>query len=471
MTGTMVREQWSSRFVFLMAAIGSAVGLGNVWRFPFITGENGGGAFILIYLVTTAAIALPILIAEIMLGRMGGKSPINSLITIVRKHKKSSLWVLMTWGGTLGGFFVLSYYSVIGGWALKYTTLAVSDTFAGIDGDGSGQVFGDFIADGPALIFWHTLFMVINIGIIVGGLRKGIERAVVFLMPLLFLLLVGLVIYAASTPGFTAATDFLFTFDFSKVTPNTFLLAIGQGFFSVSVALGAMMAYGAYLDKDVSIPSSAFIIAIADTGVAILAGLAIFPLVFSFALEPSAGPGLVFVTVPVAFGQMEAGLWVGSMFFLLLSVAAITSAISLLEPAVGYMEEATRYSRRTMALAVGGLCWFVGLASAFSFNDWSAFYPLAMIGLLDGKTVFDVLDFVATSWVQPGVGIMMAVFVGWVLSRETVMEALNMSGAAPVWFGIWYFLVRVVCPLAVLIIFASAVWPGFVTGLLTCGGE
>lgn len=168
---------------------------------------------------------------------------------------------------------------------------------------------------------------------------------------------------------------------------------------------------------------------------------------------------------------MDAGLLVGTMFFLLLSVAAITSAISLLEPAVAYMEEATRYSRRAMALTVGGVCWFVGLASAFSFNDWSAFYPLAMIGLLDGKTVFDVLDFVATSWVQPGVGIMMAVFVGWALSRETVMEALNMKGAAPAWFGVWYFLVRIVCPLAVLVIFASAVWPEFVTNLLTMGGE
>ena len=471
MTGTMVHEQWSSRFVFLMAAIGSAVGLGNVWRFPFITGENGGGAFILIYLVPMAAIALPILMAEIMLGRMGGKSPINSIVAVARQHKKSVLWAVMTWGGTLGGFFVLSYYSVIGGWALKYTGLAVSGTFAGIEGAASEQLFGSFIADPAGLVLWHTLFMAINVGIIVGGLRKGIERAVVFMMPLLFLLLVGLVVYAASTPGFSAAVEFLFTFDFSKVTPNTFLLAIGQGFFSVSVALGAMMAYGAYLDKSVSIPSSAVMIAIADTGVAILAGLAIFPLVFSFALEPSAGPGLVFVTVPVAFGQMEAGLIVGSMFFLLLSVAAITSAISLLEPAVAYMEESTRFSRRSAALTVGGVCWFVGLASAFSFNDWSAFYPLAVLGVLEGKTVFDVLDFVATSWVQPGVGIMMAVFVGWVLSRDTVMEALNMNGAAPAWFGVWYFLVRIVCPLAVLIIFASAVWPDFVTGLLGGMGE
>lgn len=468
---SVAREHWSSRFAFLMAAIGSAVGLGNIWRFPFVTGENGGGAFILIYVFTTTAIALPILIAEIMLGRMGGQSPIHSLMLIARKHKKSALWALMAWGGTLGAFVVLSYYSVIGGWALKYISIAATGGFASLNGTSSGEVFSNFIADPVALIGWHTAFMVINVGIVVWGLHKGIERAVVFLMPLAFVLLVAMVFYAASTPGFDRAVDFLFTFDFSKVTSNTFLTAIGQGFFSVSVALGAMMTYGAYLDEDVSIPKSAAIIAIADTGVAILAGLAIFPLVFSFALEPSAGPGLIFVTVPIAFGQMDAGLLVGTMFFVLLTVAAITSAISLLEPAVAYMEEALTLSRRATALLVGGACWVLGLASAFSFNDWSDFYPVASLGVLVDQTVFDVFDFVVTSWVQPGVGILMAVFAGWILSRSTVIEALNLDNPDALWFRLWYFLVRVVCPIAVLLVFASAVWPDFVASLMPNGSQ
>ncbi|MEQ9144229.1 MAG: sodium-dependent transporter [Parvibaculaceae bacterium] len=466
MAVSVAREHWSSRFAFLMAAIGSAVGLGNIWRFPFVTGENGGGAFILIYLFTTTAIALPILISEIMLGRMGGQSPIHSLMLLTRKHRKSFLWVAMAWGGTLGAFVVLSYYSVIGGWALKYTTLAASGTFAELDGTTSGDVFGGFISDPLALIGWHTLFMGINIGIVIWGLHKGIERAVVFLMPLLFVLLIGMVVYAASTPGFERAVDFLFTFDFSKVTSNTFLTAIGQGFFSVSVALGAMMTYGAYLDEDVNIPRSAVVIALADTGVAILAGLAVFPLVFSFALEPSAGPGLIFVTVPIAFGQMDAGLLVGTMFFVLLSVAAVTSAISLLEPAVAYMEEALTLSRRATALLVGGACWALGIASVLSFNDWSGYYPLASFGVLADKTVFDVFDFVVTSWVQPGVGIAMAVFAGWALSKATVVEGLNVEDANALWFRLWYFLVRVVCPVAVLLVFASAVWPDFVASMM-----
>jgi len=468
---SVAREHWSSRFAFLMAAIGSAVGLGNIWRFPFVTGENGGGAFILIYLITTTCIALPIVIAEIMLGRMGGQSPIGSLMQITRKHKKSVLWVLMAWAGTLGAFVVLSYYSVIGGWALKYTTLAVSGAFSGLGGDASGAIFGAFIGDPLALMGWHTLFMGINVGIVVWGLHKGIERAVVILMPLLFILLIGMVIYAASTPGFDRAVDFLFTFDFSKVTSDTFLKAIGQGFFSVSVALGAMMTYGAYLDEDVSIQQSAIIIVLADTGVAILAGLAVFPLVFSFALEPAAGPGLVFVTVPIAFGQMDAGLWVGTAFFVLLSVAAVTSAISLLEPAVAYMEEALAWSRRSTALLVGGSAWFLGIASVLSFSDWSGFYPLASLGVLVDKTVFDVFDFIVTSWVQPAVGIMMAVFAGWILSRETVMDALNVTNGNAIWFRSWLFLVRVVCPIAVLLVFAGAVWPDFVASMMPNGGE
>jgi len=468
---SVAREHWSSRFAFLMAAIGSAVGLGNIWRFPFVAGENGGGAFILIYVFTTTAIALPILIAEIMLGRMGGQSPIGSVMAVARKHKKSVLWTLMAWGATLGAFVVLSYYSVIGGWALKYTTLAVTGGFSGLDGASSGGVFNNFIADPFALIGWHTAFMAINVGIVVWGLHKGIERAVVFLMPLLFVLLVGMVFYAASTPGFDRAVDFLFTVDFSKVTSNTFLTAIGQGFFSVSVALGAMMTYGAYLDEDVPIPQSAVIIAVADTLVAILAGLAIFPLVFSFALEPSAGPGLIFVTVPIAFGQMDAGLLVGSAFFVLLSVAAVTSAISLLEPAVAYMEEALTWSRRATAFLVGGACWALGLATAFSFNDWSTYYPLASMGVLVDQTIFDVFDFVVTSWVQPGVGIMMAIFAGWVLSQSTVKDALNLENPDALWFRFWYFLLRVVCPIAVLLVFAGAVWPDFVASMMPNGVE
>ncbi|MBV1886478.1 MAG: sodium-dependent transporter [Parvibaculaceae bacterium] len=461
MTATAVQVHWSSRFAFLMAAIGSAVGLGNIWRFPFVAGENGGGAFILIYVATTALIALPILIAEIMMGRMGGQSPVNSIFNLVRTHNKSRFWVLLGIGATLGAFIVLSYYSVIGGWALNYTLTAIGNGFGGLTGADSEALFGQLISDPAALMMWHTLFMGINIVIVMGGLHKGIERAVVFLMPLLFLLLLFMVAYGIGTDGFGEAWTFLFNPDFSKVTAKTFLVAIGQGFFSVSVALGAMMMYGAYLDKNTSIPQSAIIIALADTAVALLAGLAIFPLVFTFDLAPTAGPGLVFVTVPIAFGEMESGYLLGVAFFVLLSVAAITSAISLLTPAVSWAEEKFGRSRRQTALTIGGLAWALGIASVLSFNDWGEFYPLEVFGLFEGKTIFDTFDFSITSFVQPAVGIMMALFVGWSLSRETVLEALNIrtDQEPALWVRIWLILLRYLVPVAIVGVFLLALWP------------
>ena len=461
MAATALQVHWSSRFAFLMAAIGSAVGLGNIWRFPFIAGENGGGAFILIYVATTALIALPILIAEIMMGRMGGQSPVNSIITLVRTHNKSKLWVLLGIGATLGAFIVLSYYSVIGGWALNYTLMAAGSGFEGLTGESSSALFGELTSDPVTLMLWHTLFMGINIVIVMGGLHKGIERAVVFLMPLLFLLLLFMVGYAIGTDGFGKAWTFLFNPDFSKVTAKTFLVAIGQGFFSVSVALGAMMMYGAYLDKNISIPQSAIIIAIADTAVALLAGLAIFPLVFTFDLAPTAGPGLVFVTVPIAFGEMESGYLLGVAFFVLLSVAAITSAISLLVPAVAWAEEKFGTSRRKTALIIGGLAWALGIVSVLSFNDWSEFYPLEVFGLFEGKTIFDTFDFSITSFVQPGVGIMMALFVGWSLSRDVVLDALNIrpDQGRVLWVSLWLILLRYLVPIAIVGVFLLALFP------------
>ncbi|MDF1687006.1 MAG: sodium-dependent transporter [Parvibaculaceae bacterium] len=461
MAATALREHWSSRFAFLMAAIGSAVGLGNIWRFPFIAGENGGGAFVLIYLVTTALIALPILIAEIMVGRMGGQSPVNSIYSLVRTHNKSKLWVWMGIGGTVGAFIVLSYYSVIGGWALNYTTIALGTGFDGLTGESSGALFSGMISAPVSLMLWHTLFMGINIIIVMGGLHKGIERAVVFLMPLLFLLLLFMVSHAIGTEGFSAAWTFLFEPDFSKVTSKTYLVAIGQGFFSVSIALGAMMMYGSYLDKSTSIPQSAVIIAIADTAVALLAGLAIFPLVFTFNLAPAEGPGLVFVTVPIAFGEMENGYLLGVAFFLLLSVAAITSAISLLAPAVAWAEEKYGATRRKIALIIGGSAWILGIASVLSFSDWSEFYPLGFFGLYEGKTIFDTFDFSVTSFVQPMVGIMMALFVGWSLSREVVLDALNITEGENrvLWVSVWLILLRFLVPIAIVGIFVRALWP------------
>lgn len=448
-------RQWSSRFAFLMAAIGSAVGLGNIWRFPYLAGENGGGAFIVIYAITTMGIALPILISEIMLGRMGKQSPINTMRKLIAENKAARFWTLIGWGGTIGAFIVLSYYSVIGGWALKYVELALTGAFAGETNAAAAEHFSAFVADPYSVSLWQTLFLVFTVGIVAAGVTSGIERAVVLLMPLLFLLLIGMAIYAATTPGFGKGMVFMFAFEFDEVTPGTILAAIGQGFFSVSVALGAMMTYGAYLDEDASIGRSAVIIAAADTLVALLAGVAIFPLVFTYGLEPSSGPGLTFITLPIAFGTIGSGILIGAAFFLLLSVAAITSAISLLEPVVAWVEEGVRLPRKWLALIVGAAAWVLGIGTVLSFNAWADFYPLARFGLMADKTVFDVLDFTTSNIVMPTVGLLMSLFAGWVLSGAMVEEALGARGR--LWFRLWRFALRYIAPLGVVSIFVANV--------------
>lgn len=448
-------RQWSSRFAFLMAAIGSAVGLGNIWRFPYLAGENGGGAFIAIYVLTLACMALPILVAEITLGRLGRQSPINTMRRLIMEHRALRFWVLIGWGSTIGAFIVLSYYSVIGGWTLKYMELALTGAFVGDTAASSAEQFGAFVGSPLDAGFWHTVFIGLTILIVAGGVSAGIERSVTILMPLLFALLLGLAIYAVTTPGFGEAMRFMFAFKLEDVTPGTVLAAIGQGFFSVSVALGAMMTYGAYLEQDVSIGRSAVIIAVVDTIVAITAGIAIFPLVFSFGLEPSSGPGLTFITLPIAFGSSGGGVLIGTAFFLLLGVAALTSAISLLEPLVAWAEESFQITRRTLAIMLGFAAWLLGLATVFSFNLWSGFFPLAPLGVMTEKTIFDVFDFSISNIVMPAVGLMMAFFAGWVLSRETIIKALGAERAR--WFSFWRFMLRYVAPLGVVSIFVANV--------------
>ena len=455
MTTPFAPRHWSSRFAFLMAAVGSAVGLGNVWRFPYLAGENGGGAFILIYAATTLAIALPILISEIMLGRMGKQSPINAMKALVRENRAARFWLLIGWGGIVGAFVVLSYYSVIGGWALKYIELAVTGAFAGDTEAAAAEHFAALVSSPGTLILWQTVFLALTIFIVAAGVTGGIERAVVMLMPLLFILLAAMAAYAVTMPGFGEAMRFMFAFDFSEVTPDTVLAAIGQGFFSVSIALGAMMTYGAYLDEDVSIGQSAVFIAVLDTVVALLAGVAIFPLVFSYGLEPSSGPGLTFITLPIAFGTIGSGILIGGAFFVLLSVAAVTSAISLLEPIVAWVEEAVNISRKWLAIIIGALAWVAGLGTVFSFNLWSDFHPLARFGLMENMTLFDVLDFTTANLIMPTVGLMIALFAGWVLSGPQVAEALH-AGDKP-WFRLWRFALRYIAPFGVVSIFVANV--------------
>ncbi|WP_188862652.1 sodium-dependent transporter [Marinobacterium nitratireducens] len=444
------RGFWSSRMAFVLAATGSAVGLGNIWKFPYITGENGGGAFVLVYLLCIAVVGIPIMMAEVMIGRRGGRSPINSMRILAERDRLSSRWKWLAGVGVLASFLILSFYSVIGGWAVSYVGTAASGQLSGQSAEVIGAIFSGLLGDPGKLLIWHSLFMALTMLVVARGLRGGLERAVTILMPALFVLLLLLVGYAMTTGHFGQAASFLFRPDFSSLTTEAVLVALGHAFFTLSLGMGVMMAYGSYLNKNVSIAKTSLLVSLMDTGVALLAGLAIFPIVFANGLEPGAGPGLIFQTLPLAFGQMPLGSLFGTLFFVLLVFAAWTSAISLLEPLVEWLEEQKGMNRLVSTLGAGSLCWLLGIASILSLNEWSGFAPLGMFAAFEGKTVFDLLDYLTANILLPLGGLLVAVFVGWFMARQALENELSLRGP---WFGLWYGVLRYVTPVAVAIVF------------------
>jgi NSS family neurotransmitter:Na+ symporter len=437
---------WSSRIMFILAAAGSAVGLGNIWRFPYIVGENGGGVFVLTYLACIFLIGIPILISEVTLGRAGRQSPINSMRSLAERSNAASSWQVIGWMGALAGFMILSFYAVIAGWAIAYLLEMLGGSFIGADSGYAEDSFSSLTADPWAVGGWHTLFMVVTIFIAARGVSRGLETTVKYLMPMLFILLFALVVWAGLTSGhFLEGLVFMFSFKAQSFSGEAVLMAMGQAFFTLSLGMGAIMAYGAYLPKSASIVGSAVTIALLDTSVALLSGMVIFPIVFANGLESSAGPGLMFITLPLAFGQMTGGQVFGSFFFLLVTFAAITSAISLVEPAIAWLVEKFKVTRVKAAITVGLLAWFIGLGSAFSFNI------MADITLLPGKTFFDTMDYVSNNVMLPIGGVLIAIFTGWFFNREMLSEELG--DLAPWLKSVLMFLVRIVAPVGVLVLF------------------
>lgn len=443
-----LHEQWSSWIIFVLAATGSAVGLGNIWKFPYITGQNGGGAFVLVYLLSVAVVGIPIMMAETMLGRRGRQSPINTLRTLSEDAGAHSAWRYLGWLGVLAGFLILSYYSVIAGWSIAYVLKVAMGSFIGKDVDAVNGIFTDFIASPGQLLFWHTLFVLTTMLIVARGVQGGLEKAVEFLTPGLFLILLVLVGYAMSAGDFARGLRFMFSPDFSRLDGETVLIAMGQAFFSLSLGMGAIMIYGSYLPSHVSIARTSFIIAGADTLVALLAGLAIFPIVFANGLEPGSGPGLIFQTLPIAFGKMPGGSLFGMLFFVLLVFAALSSSISLIEPAVAWLVENHQLSRKRACLWSGIVTWFLGIGTVFSFNIWSdvRFF---------GKTFFDLLDYVTANLMLPLSGLLIAVFAGWIMRRKATEEEMEV-GHGPL-YDVWRFLVCYVSPAAVLLVFLNVI--------------
>jgi NSS family neurotransmitter:Na+ symporter len=408
------------------------VGLGNFWRFPYTAGENGGAVFVLVYLACVFLIAFPILIAELAVGRHARRSAVGSTRKMAFDAGASEMWSIAGWVAMCGGVMILCFYSVVAGWVAAYVFQMATGAFVGASPEAVAGAFGELVSDTPTVIGWHSLFMVVTIGIVSLGVTKGIERAVTILMPLFFLMLVGLVIYAGMTADMGAALAYLFTPDFSEFSGQTLIAALGQAFFSIGVGSAIMITYGSYLKREDNLAQSATIITGADTMVAIIAGLAIFPFVFAFGLDPEAGPGLFFETLPSVFAQMPGGQWVGTAFFVLAFIAALTSSISLLQVIVSFGEEHTDFGRVGSAVFFGAIIFMFGVGAAFSGG------------------FFDVLDKVSGNILLPLGGLLIAVFTGWIVSRQLMLTELDKASAA--FFNYWRFTIRYLAPVAVALI-------------------
>jgi len=451
---TSSHGEWSSRTAFILAAAGSAVGLGNIWKFPYITGENGGGAFVIIYIMCVILIGLPIMLAEVYLGKRGRLNPIASIRYISERENRSKNWQFIGLIGILAGILILSYYSVIAGWTMAYASRTAFGVLNNIDAAGAAIIFENFIADPERLLAWHTIFSIITALVVSRGVKSGLENAVVRLMPALLVLLLALVFYSAIEGDFANGIKFMLYPDFSQVTGKTILIAMGQAFFSLSLGMGALMVYGSYLSSDVSIPQTCVIVASLDTLVALLAGLAIFPIVISSGLEMTQGPGLIFQTLTVAFGAMPGGQLFGTLFFILLIVAAWTSSISLIEPMIIWLIEKYNVTRIQAAIFSATIAWFIGIGTIISFNIGS---DIKIFGL----NIFDFLDYLTSNILLPMGGILITIYVSWLLSKEKVDSELKIKSG--VLKAAWYFSARIIAPIAVILVMLNAIGINFDT--------
>ncbi len=444
MTQAPHRSHWSSRWSFILATAGSAIGLGNIWKFPYMTGVNGGSAFVLVFLLCIAVVGIPLMMCEIMLGRRAQRNPVDGMAALASEAGATTLWRWVGIMGLIAGLLILAFYSVIAGWVLDYVVRAASGAFKGIDGVTAQSQFDAFLAAPLELGLWHSLFIVMTMSVVARGVNSGLEKANNILMPALFAILLVLLGYSLAEGDVARSAHFMFSPDFSKVTPVAVLSALGHAFFSLSLGMGAVMVYGSYLQRHVSIARTTLFVALADTAVGLLVGLAIFALVFANGLEPAAGPGLIFQTLPIAFGKMPGGAFIGTLFFLLVAFAAWTSAISLVEPAIAWITENTRLTRLQAAWLIGLTDWVLGIAVLLSFSAWKD------VRLLFGLGIFDTLDKLTTNILLPLGGLLMALFAGWVMKTHHVQEELNVSTQP---YRVWRFTIRFISPLAILAIF------------------
>ena len=438
---------WRRSWSFVAATTGATIGLGNLWKFSYLAGENGGAAFIIVYLVCILLVAMPVMIAEIVLGSRGRSNPITTMQDVSLEAGVSAWWQGIGWFGCFAGLLVLSYYSVIAGWSFAYISKLFAGDFDATSAQLAGDQFNAFLAEPQSMLEWQGLFLLIIFLTIAVGIRRGIGLLARLLMPLLFVTLIALAVYSSQVGDFQAAVNFMFTPDFSSLTRQGVLVALGHAFFTLSIGVGAMIAYGAYVPDKRSITSMVSVVVVADTLVSLLAGLAIFPLVFSLNIAPAMGPGLMFVAVPYGFGNMIYGNYYGALFFLMVSLAAITSGVALMEPATSWLSERLRWWRPVAALMVVAIVWLLGLASVFSFNEWKGIS-------IAGMSIFSAVDFFTANLLLPAGGFLTAIFVGWKMRREVLRDELYVEGR--VLFSLWYWVLRYIAAPGVLVVFLSS---------------
>jgi NSS family neurotransmitter:Na+ symporter len=441
---TQHRGAWRNRWTFMLATAGSAIGLGNIWKLPYMIGVNGGSAFVLVFIACILFVGIPLMMTEVLLGRRAQQNPLDGIKTLALEAKASPLWKIIGGMGMLTGLVILAFYSVIGGWVLSFILEAAKGSFTEITATQSTANFNNLLASPISLLFWHSVFMCLTMGVVAHGVNSGLEKANNILIPALFAILLILLGYSMSVGNMPAAYDFMFSLDFSKITPVAVLSALGHAFFSLSLGMGSVMVYGSYLQRNVSIARTTIYIALADTMLGLLVGIAIYSLVFANNLAPNAGPGLIFQTLPIAFGHMPGGSLIATLFFMLVAFAAWTSAISLVEPTIAWIVENSKISRKLAATALGLLIWLLGISVVLSFNDWQH------IKIIFGLNIFETLDKLTSTILLPLGGLLMAIFAGYFMRKEHVQEELSLSNRA---FKLWRFTNNYISPVAIVAVF------------------
>jgi NSS family neurotransmitter:Na+ symporter len=437
------RDSFSSRFAVIAAVAGSAIGLGNIWRFPYVAGENGGGAFLIIYLFFVLVIGIPVMTSEFIIGRAGQKNPYGSF----RKLAPGKPWYLIGLMGVAAAFMILAFYTTVSGWTLEYFYQTLTGNLTGKSDAELTVMFDSFLKGSFRPVIWFLIFMGLTSFIIISGVKKGIERYTKLLMPVLFILLIALCIRSVTLEGAREGLNFLFYPDFSKITPKVILEALGQSFFSLSVGMGTLITYGSYISKSENLGSSALSVSIADTLIAIIAGIAIFPAVFALGGSPASGTGLVFIVLPGIFQKMPLGEIFQLLFFLLLAVAALTSTISVLEVIVAYLVEELKMTRRKATVAASLMVSVLGIVTVFSMGSLSNFH-------IFGKNIFGLLEYLTSNIMLPLGGLFIVIFIGWSFSPKLTKAELTNEGRLKAgYFPVYMFIVRFVAPVAIAMVF------------------